>query len=141
MTRFTGGRPFTREESWARMLRYAGHWAWFGFGFWAVEDREDGRYVGELGFAHFERAIEPPITVPEAGWSFVVAAHGRGFASEGVRAALAWGDAHLGAAKTVCLIDPGNVASIRVARRCGFVETPTARYKGAITLTFERITP
>ncbi|MGI4876284.1 MAG: GNAT family N-acetyltransferase, partial [Janthinobacterium lividum] len=105
VTRFTGGRAFTREETWARLLRYAGHWAWFGHGFWAVEDRDDGTYLGELGFADFQRAIEPPIDAPEIGWSFIAAAHGRGLASEGIRAALAWGDGH-GFEKTACIIDP-----------------------------------
>ncbi|UAJ09978.1 GNAT family N-acetyltransferase [Glacieibacterium megasporae] len=137
VTRFTGGRPFTREESWARLLRYTGHWDWFGYGFWAVEDRDDGNYLGELGFANFERAIAPPIEVPEMGWSFIAAAHGRGLASEGIRAALAWGDAH-GFAKTACIIDRENVASIRVARRCGFVEAGAVRYKGSITMKYER---
>ncbi len=138
VTRFTGGRPFTREESWARLLRYAGHWAWFGHGFWAVEDRDDGGYIGELGFADFRRDIAPAIEVPEMGWSLVAAAHGRGFASEGVRAALAWADANLDAAKTACIIDPDNRASIRVARRCGFTDVGAVRYKGSITLKFER---
>ena len=138
VTRFTGGRAFSREETWARLLRYAGHWAWFGYGFWAVEDRDDGTYLGELGFADFRRAIEPPIDVPEIGWSFAAAAHGRGLASEGVRAALAWGDAH-GFATTACIIDPENAASVRVARRCGFSELGAVRYKGSITLKFERV--
>ena len=138
VTRFTGGRVFSREETWARLLRYAGHWAWFGYGFWAVEDREDGTYLGELGFADFCRAIEPPIVVPEIGWSFAAAAHGRGLASEGVRAALAWGDGH-GFAKTACIIDPENIASVRVARRCGFSVVGSVRYKGSITLKFERV--
>nr|WP_295659079.1 GNAT family N-acetyltransferase [Polymorphobacter sp.] len=137
VTRFTGGRAFTREETWARLLRYAGHWAWFGHGFWAVEDRDDGVYLGELGFADFHRAIEPPIDAPEIGWSLIAAAHGRGLASEGVRAALAWGDGH-GFARTACIIDPANVPSIRVARRCGFSEAGAVRYKGSITMKYER---
>lgn len=138
VTRFTGGRAFSREETWARLLRYAGHWTWFGHGFWAVEDRDDGVYLGELGFADFRRDITPAIDVPEIGWSFAAAAHGRGLASEGVRAALAWADANLDATKTACIIDPDNIASIRVARRCGFSEVGPVRYKGSITAKFER---
>ena len=142
VTRFTGNRAFSREETWARLLRYTGHWDWFGHGFWAVEERDTGAYVGQLGFADFRRDTAPPLdSVPEIGWSFIVAAHGRGFASEGVRAALVWGDAHLGAAKTMCLIDPGNIASIRVARRCGFGEIAPVQYKGSRSLRFERPTP
>ena len=139
VTRFTGNRAFTREESWARLLRYTGNWAWFGYGFWAVEEIETGAYVGQLGIAEFARDTAPPLDdVPEVGWSFVVAAHGRGFASEGVRAALAWADANIAAPRTMCLIDPANLASIRVARRCGFIERPSVVYKGSRSLRFER---
>ncbi len=139
VTRFTGNRAFTREETWARLLRYTGNWCWFGYGFWAVEEIETGAYVGQLGIAEFERETAPPLAaVPEVGWSFVVAAHGRGFASEGVRAALTWADANVAADRTMCLIDPANLASIRVARRCGFVEVPGVIYKGSRSLRFER---
>jgi RimJ/RimL family protein N-acetyltransferase len=30
VTRYIGGIPFSGEEVWTRMLRYAGHWTWFG---------------------------------------------------------------------------------------------------------------
>ena len=32
VVRFIGGRPFTREEAWARLLRYVGHWTMLGYG-------------------------------------------------------------------------------------------------------------
>lgn len=139
VTRFTGGRAFSREETWARLLRYTGNWDWFGYGFWAVEEIDSGAYVGQLGMAEFCRDTRPPLSpVPEVGWSFVTAAHGRGFASEGVRAALYWADANVAADRTTCLIDPANAASIRVARRCGFSEVPSVIYKGTRSLRFER---
>lgn len=140
VTRFTGNRAFTREETWARLLRYTGNWDWFGYGFWAVDEIDTGAYVGQLGLAEFARETVPPMRpVPEVGWSFVVAAHGRGFASEGVRAALLWADAHIAAERTTCLIDPANLASIRVARRCGFGEVAPVTYKGSRSLRFERV--
>ena len=138
VTRFTGGRPFTPEESWARLLRFHGHWEWFGHGFWAIEDRASGDFVGHLGFADFRRAVEPPVTLPEAGWSLAGAFHGRGYASEALTAALAWADANLDAAGTACIIDPDNKPSIRVAAKCGFRQVARASYKGSPTLLFER---
>ena len=32
-------QPSTRQESWSRLLRYAGHWGFFGYGYFAVEER------------------------------------------------------------------------------------------------------
>src|SRR5690606_7603589 len=69
VVRFISGKPSTREESWARMLRYPGHWSLLGYGFWLIEEKESGRFVGEGGFADFMRAIEPPFDAPEQGWA------------------------------------------------------------------------
>ena len=91
VTRFIGGRPLSAEESWARLLRYAGHWGLLGFGYWVIEEKSSGEFVGELGFADWKREIEPAIQVPEAGWVLATEAHGKGYATEALpRAALAW---------------------------------------------------
>ena len=34
VTRLLGGRPLTEEEVWTRLLRYVGHWALQGYGYW-----------------------------------------------------------------------------------------------------------
>lgn len=139
VTRYIGGRPSTREEVWARLLRYVGHWALLGFGYWVVVDKASGRFVGEVGFADFQREIDPPLgDAPEIGWALAPWAHGRGFATEAVRAAVAWGEARFGARRTVCLISPENLASIRVAQKCGYAESGRTHYKGEPTLLFSR---
>lgn len=141
VTRFTGGRPFTPEESWARLLRFHGHWVWFGYGFWAIEDRATGVFAGHLGFAEFRRAVDPPVTLPEAGWSLAPAFHGRGYATEALTAALVWADAGLPGHGTQCIIDPDNAPSIRVAERCGYRRIARAQYKNGPTTLFERLRP
>ena len=93
VTRFIGGRPRSREESWIRFLRHAGMWRHVGFGFWAIEEKASGRFIGEAGFLELRRDIEPSIEgTLEAGWAFVPDAHGKGYASEAVGAFLRWGD-------------------------------------------------
>src|ERR1700760_1975625 len=63
-----GAKPHTREECWARLLRYAGHWPLLGFGYWLVEEKETGEFVGEVGFADFQRDMQPALGgVPELG--------------------------------------------------------------------------
>lgn len=144
VTRHIGGRPSTAEEVWARVLRYAGLWALLGYGYWVVRERASGRFVGEVGLADFRRDLTPSLGgAPEVGWALAPWAHGQGFATEAVRAALAWGDAHLvdhdgTPARSVCLIAPENAASIRVAEKCGFREAGRAAYKGTDTLVFAR---
>ena len=68
VTRFIGGKPSTREESWARLLRNVGHWSLLGFGYWVVEDRATGQFAGEIGFSDFRRDITPSLEgIPESG--------------------------------------------------------------------------
>jgi RimJ/RimL family protein N-acetyltransferase len=139
VTRHIGGRPFTREEVWARLLRYVGHWALLGFGYWIVHEKASGRFIGEVGFLDGKREIDPPFgDAPEIGWVLATWSHGRGFATEAVRAAVDWGTAHFGGRRTVCLIDVPNVASIRVAQKCGYSEFARTTYKGAPVILFQR---
>ena len=131
--------PSTEQQAWSRILSYAGLWALTGFGYWAVEERSTGVFVGEIGFADFKRDITPSIRgLPEMGWVLTSAHHGKGYATEGVRAALAWADEHLRTERTVCLINPDNAASIRVAEKAGYDQTHVATFNNAPTLMFER---
>src|SRR4051812_21679512 len=78
VTRFIGGKARTREESWVRFLRHAGMWHHLGFGFWAIEDKTSGRFLGEGGFHEIRRAIEPSLEgTLEAGWALLPEVHGR----------------------------------------------------------------
>jgi RimJ/RimL family protein N-acetyltransferase len=139
VTRYIGGKPFTREEVWARLLRYIGHWSLLGFGYWAVEEKASGTFVGEMGFGDFKRELEPPLDdTPELGWALASQAHGKGYATEALRAVIDWGDHHFGAIRTACLIHPENLASMRVAEKCGYHEYARATYKGHETILFER---
>ncbi len=128
--RFLGGQPSSDEESWARLLRYAGSWGLLGYGFWAVRRKDGGDYVGDVGFLDGHRTGVPGFDGdPEIGWALVTAAHGQGFASEAVTAALDWGQGRF--RRCVAMIHPENAASAAVAARCGFRHFRAARYKDA----------
>lgn len=123
VVRYTVGTPSSPQRTWLRLLAYQGHWSMLGFGYWAVVERASGSFVGELGFADFKRDVPDHLRgLPEMGWAFARRAWGKGYATEGVRAALTWGDAHFTGRRTVCLVNPENVASAHVARKCGFRE-------------------
>ena len=68
VTRHIGGKPLSNEESWTKFLRYFGHWALLGFGYWVVEEKATGNFAGEVGFADYKRNIDPPLNSPEMGW-------------------------------------------------------------------------
>jgi RimJ/RimL family protein N-acetyltransferase len=139
VTRFIGGKPRTREESWIRFLRHAGLWSLLGYGFWAIEEKATGRFIGEAGFHDLKRDMVPSIEgVPEAGWALASIAHGQGLASEVVGRVVAWGDETFGRAKTVCIIDPENTGSLNVAAKCGFSQLLRTTYHGSATILLER---
>ncbi|RWO80986.1 GNAT family N-acetyltransferase [Mesorhizobium sp.] len=137
--RLIGGEPRLREDSWVRFLRHGGMWAMLGFGFWAVEEKATGRFIGEAGFHDLKRDMKPSIEgVPEAGWGLIAARHGQGFATEIVKAVHGWGDARFNGAKTVCIVDPDNIGSVNVALKCGYRKITRTSYKGSPTILFER---
>ncbi|HUO90886.1 MAG TPA: GNAT family N-acetyltransferase [Rhizomicrobium sp.] len=139
VVRFLGGKPNTREECWNRMLRQAGFWALTGMGSWLVETKA-GDFVGEIGFLWVKREMEPRIEgFPEMGWALQPRAHGRGYASEALAAALRWGDANLPFARYTCIIDPANAASLSVARKAGFVEYARGVYRDDPIVLLERV--
>jgi len=140
VTRYIGSKPAGREEVWARLLRYVGHWSVAGYGFWLIRERATGRFVGEAGIADFKRDIAISFDdAPEAGWVLQPWSHGKGYATEAMTAVLAWtGAAH---PRTVCLINPDNHASLRVAAKCGYREFARTDYKGEDVLVLQRDDP
>jgi len=139
IVRHISGTPSTLEQSWSRLLRYIGHWTALGFGYWIVEESATGAFAGEVGFARYRREIIPPIDVPELGWMIVRDAHGKGYATEAARAAIAWGERRLGGtAEIACIVAPENVASIRVAEKCGFAFACKTTYMTLPTHVYKR---
>jgi len=140
VVRYAGGQRLSREESWRRLLAGVGLWEVLGYGLWAVERKEDGLFLGNVGFFDYKRDMTPSIEgQPEIGWFFAVHAHGKGYASEAVAAALAWADDALAGQEIVAIIDGDNAASIRVAKKAGFALSGDADYKGDIVLLYRRM--
>lgn len=137
--RYLSPEPISPEEAWSTLLRTAGHWALLGYGFWAVEEKSSGRYIGAIGFLDRKRDIEPPIgDTPEIGWVLAPAVHGQGYASEAVAAILAWGETHFGPVRTMCIIHPENTASLRIAEKFGYREYARTTYKKGPIVMLER---
>ena len=46
--RFLGG-SCSRDQAWRRMAALVGHWTLRGYGYWAVEEKRTGVFVGGVG--------------------------------------------------------------------------------------------
>jgi RimJ/RimL family protein N-acetyltransferase len=137
--RFIVAEPLSSQEVWLRLLRYSGLWDFLGFGYWAVEERASGRYVGQLGFADFRRGLVGfDGRYPEAGWALHPDYAGRGYATEAMRAALGWLDVQDSIVRSFCLIAPDNERSLRVAEKLGYRHVMDTTMGDAVTGVFFR---
>jgi RimJ/RimL family protein N-acetyltransferase len=133
------GEKMTREDMWSRFLKGFGMWAVKGYGMWAVVDKQTGAYAGTVGTFEVKRDMTPRLEdLPEAGWTIAPRFHGRGYATEAMRAALAWTDVRLGHPAMFCIVVPANGASIRVAEKCGFKRWYETTYQDDPTIVLRR---
>jgi RimJ/RimL family protein N-acetyltransferase len=90
----------------------------WGFGLWAVEVRATGAFIGFTGLnrpsleTHFTPAVE-------VGWRLARAAWGKGYATEGARASLAFGFEEVGLDQIVSFTSTENMRSRAVMERIG----------------------
>jgi len=132
-------KPLSREETWNRMLRFVGHWALLGYGVLLVEERATARVVGEVGLADFHRGLGPDFDpFPEFAWMIASDVHGHGYATEAAMAMLEWINTALEPERLVCIVDPANSASLRVAEKLGFHPFGRAPYKGKTVTKLRR---
>jgi RimJ/RimL family protein N-acetyltransferase len=140
VVRHFGGQPVAAEDSWNRLVRYVGHWALNGFGLWALDELETGRFVGDAGLFEGRRGLgERFDSAPEAGWVLAPVGHGKGYAQEAMRAALTWGESAHGWTRTVCMIDPDNSPSFRTAEKLGYAPFDRQPYRGKDIILLERL--
>lgn len=114
--------------------RYAYGWARNGFGMWAVELKETGRFIGSLGLQFPGHWPDP-----EVSWMIDKTCWGRGLATEGAAAALELGFVHRGLPRILSFCMPGNDASERVMQKLGMTLTDitVCRLRGIPTLCYE----
>lgn len=133
------GRALAAEEVWFRLLRDIGHWHALGHGNWSMRTRDTGAYVGSVGILNYQREVEPAFDAPELGWGAAPAFQGKGLAREGLEAALAWADAVMDAPRTVCMINPDNLPSLKLAERVGYRPYADGAYKDSLVILLERL--
>ncbi len=139
MRTYLGPSPPTIDASFQRFLRHAGCWAVFGFGMFAVIDRERDAFIGTNGLFMGRRGLGDDFDPnPEAGWIIAVSHWGRGIACEAAQMAHRWIDRQFAPPRTVCMIEEGNAASVRVAAKLGYHDIGVRSYNDTPMLCFAR---
>lgn len=94
-----------------------------GFGLWALERREDARFIGYAGLlpASFQAYFTPCV---EVGWRLDQEFWGYGYATEAAMKALDIGFNKYGLKEIVSFTVPDNVPSRRVMERLGMKHNP-----------------
>lgn len=113
----------SRAESDAAVARVEAHFEERGFGFWAVEIPGVTRFAGFIGLLvpRFEAHFTPCV---EVGWRLATDFWGHGYATEGARAALAFGFESLKLQEIVSYTVPANRRSRQVMERLGMARNP-----------------
>ena len=112
--RYLGTKPMTRAESWRSMAMAIGHWAIRGYGFFSLEHKTTGAWVGRVG-PWFPEGWPGP----EVGWTISPDHLGQGYATEAARASVRYVFESLGWSQVLHVIMDGNEASVAVARKIG----------------------
>jgi len=116
------GPPLTFEQASAWVLNFQDDLDRHGFGFWALEVRASGEFIGFTGLHTVDG--EMPVTGVELGWRLARPAWGHGYATEAALAAVEYGFAVLGLPEIVAVTVAGNLRSRAVMRRIGMTSDP-----------------
>jgi RimJ/RimL family protein N-acetyltransferase len=112
----------TTEQSDASVARFQADLDRRGWGWWAVEVRATGEFIGFTGLDPVEDDM--PFTGVEAGWRLARTAWGHGYATEAARAALDFGFRRLDLDEILAVTVATNLRSQAVMRRIGMTHDP-----------------
>jgi RimJ/RimL family protein N-acetyltransferase len=103
-----------RALAWRNMAAIIGHWEIRGYGFFSVESKATGEWIGRVGPWNPEGWPEP-----EIGWTISPDHWGKGYATEAAQVSLRYAFDVLGWKRVIHVILTGNERSIAVAERLG----------------------
>jgi len=112
--RYLGTKPMNRAEAWRSMAMAMGHWAIRGYGFFSLQHKQTGAWVGRVGPWYPEGWPEP-----EIGWTISPDHLRQGYATEAAIASIAYAFNTLGWPRIIHVILEGNEASVAVAKKLG----------------------
>ena len=105
------------------------HWAEFGYGEWAIEERATGSVVGRAGLIYQTDWDAEPTRI-EIGWTLAPEFWGRGYATEGACAALVYAFDELEIERVISICRVDHHRSERVMQRLNLSLQGRTRWKG-----------
>ncbi|MCH8293939.1 GNAT family N-acetyltransferase [Candidatus Poribacteria bacterium] len=99
-----------------------------GIGPWAVIEKGNKEAIGHCGLFYFPDVCGQPET--EIGYRLARPYWGRGYATEAAQAVRDYAFNTLGLPRLIAMIDPQNVASIRVAEKLGMYYEKDVMFEG-----------
>ena len=105
----------------------------YGFGMWAAIHKGTGKFIGRCGLCPMDivgrEEIEVAYMIAKEYW-------GQGLATEAAQAILKFGCEEMGLPRLVCVINPANRASARVAEKIGMTLEINGDVNGEPTLLY-----
>lgn len=120
------GDVLTREQSDASVARFRAEFDRRGYGWWAVEVRATGEFIGFAGLDDVEDGL--PFSGVEIGWRLARPAWGHGYATEAALTVLAHGFGALALPEILAVTTDGNLRSQAVMRRIGMTRDPAGDF-------------
>jgi len=125
------GVPLSARQSDEALDATIAHYA-AGFGDWAILSRADGAIMGESGLTRLRETGEV-----ELGYMLRSAYWGHGFASEAASAVIQYAFDGLELDRLVSLVEPANIASIRVQEKLGMNALGSTLHRGRTMLKYQ----
>ncbi|WP_334096292.1 glutamine-hydrolyzing GMP synthase [Helicobacter typhlonius] len=117
-TMYAWGQGFSKKQSQEWLDKQLAHYQQYGFGIWAIIEKQSDAIIGNAGLNHTEISLKGKTQkIVEIGYLLHRNFWGKGYGSEVARMCVKYGFETLGLEEVYCLIKEDNKASIKVAKR------------------------
>ena len=113
--KFMKDKPGSIQEEQEKLSSYVKHvYSFFGYGYWGIISKESGELIGRAGFKEGEFPLETGYSIKRSEW-------GKGLATEVLKELVRYAKDELDCNEVYANIDERNIASLRVAEKCGIL--------------------
>lgn len=117
-TMYAWGNGFSKKESQEWLEKQLAHYQQYGFGIWAIVEKQSGKIIGNAGLNHTEISLKGKTQkIVEIAYLLHRDFWGKGYGSEAARMCAKYGFETLGLEEVYCLIKEDNLSSLKVAKK------------------------